>query len=340
MNILGIETSCDECAVAVVENGSRIRSSIVMTQVPLHEQYQGVVPELASRIHTEWIQGAVRRALEHAGIQVADIDAVAATSRPGLIGSLAVGLSFAKAFAWSRQLPFKGVNHMLAHLYAVQLVESVPYPFIGLLVSGGHSIICRADAFDSITVLGTTIDDAVGEAFDKVASYYGFGYPGGLVIDRLASRGDPDAFCFPMPSLHKGEHRYDVSYSGLKTAVIHHLESYRRAGAAATPENIAASFQRTAISILLSRLYRAVADTGINTIVVGGGVAANSFLRQELAKKKNLEVHFPPLTLCGDNGAMVAGIAYHYFSRGERDGWDLAPDSRVMEFKWRQKRTL
>lgn len=339
MKVLGIETSCDECAAAVVEDGTRILSNIVMTQVPLHERYQGVVPELASRIHTEWILGAVRRALESANVRAEDIDAVAATARPGLIGSLAVGLSFAKAFAWARALPFKGINHMLAHLYAVQLSETVPYPFIGLLVSGGHSIICRADAFDSITVLGTTIDDAVGEAFDKVASFYGFGYPGGLVIDRLAASGDPDAFRFPMPSLHKGAHRYDVSYSGLKTAVIHHLESYRRPGAAVTPENIAASFQRTAITILLSRLYRAVADTGITTIVAGGGVAANSFLRKELAKKKNLEVHFPPLSLCGDNGAMVAGLAYHYLARGETDSWDLAPDSRVMEFKWRQERT-
>jgi len=338
MKVLGIETSCDECAAAIVEDGTRILSSIVMTQVPLHERYQGVVPELASRIHTEWIMGAVRRALESAHLSAEDIDAVAATSKPGLIGSLAVGLSFAKAFAWARSIPFKGINHMLAHLYAVQLSEPVPYPFIGLLVSGGHSIICRADAFDSITVLGTTIDDAVGEAFDKVASFYGFGYPGGLVIDRLAADGDADAFRFPLPSLHKGSHRYDVSYSGLKTAVIHHLESYRRPGAPVTPENIAASFQRTAINILLSRLYRAVADTGITTIVAGGGVAANSFLRQELAKKKNLEVHFPPLFLCGDNGAMVAGLAYHYLVRGETDGWDLAPDSRVNEFKWRQER--
>lgn len=337
MRILGIETSCDECAVAVVEDGRRILSNVVMTQIPLHERYQGVVPEIASRAHIEWIMGAVKRALSDAGLDAGSIDGVAATARPGLIGSLAVGLSFAKALAWSRNLPFKGVNHMLAHLYAPQLVEPIEYPFLGLLVSGGHTIICRADDFDKITVLGTTIDDAAGEAFDKVAKYYGFGYPGGLVIDQLAEKGDERAFRFPLPSLHKGEHRYDVSYSGLKTAVIHHLPSYLQPGAAASPENIAASFRKTAIETLLSRLYRAVRDTGIRTVVAGGGVAANAYLRRELAKKDELRVYFPPLPLCGDNGAMVAGIAWHYFARGETDGWDIAPSSRVMDFKRRQE---
>lgn len=337
MRILGIETSCDECAVAVVEDGRHILSNIVMTQIPLHERYQGVVPEIASRAHIEWILGATRRALKEAQLDINDIDGVAATAKPGLIGSLAVGLSFAKALAWAKGLPFKGINHMLAHLYAPQLVETIEYPFLGLLVSGGHTILCRADDFDSIAVLGTTIDDAAGEAFDKVAKYYGFGYPGGLVIDQLAEQGDEQAFAFPLPSLHKGEHRYDVSYSGLKTAVIHHLESYRKPGATASPENIAASFRKAAIDILLSRLYRAVRDTGIRTIVAGGGVAANAYLRRELASKKDLHVFFPPLSLCGDNGAMVAGIAWHYFRRGEVDGWDLAPSSRVMDFKWRQE---
>lgn len=333
MRILGIETSCDECAAAIVEDGRRILSNVVMTQIPLHERYQGVVPEIASRAHIEWIMGIVRRALSDAGLEVKSVDGVAATAKPGLIGSLAVGLSFAKAFAWSRNLPFKGVNHMLAHLYAPQLVHPIEYPFLGLLVSGGHTIICRADDFDRITVLGTTIDDAAGEAFDKVAKHYGFGYPGGLVIDQLAERGDERAFRFPLPSLHKGEHRYDVSYSGLKTAVIHHLSSYQHPGAKATPENIAASFRKTAIDILLSRLYRAIDDTGIRTVVVGGGVAANAYLRRELEKQQELRVYFPPLSLCGDNAAMVAGIAWHYVARGDVDGWDIAPSSRDMDFK-------
>ncbi len=338
MRILGIESSCDECAAAVVEDGRRILSNVVMTQIPLHQRYQGVVPEVASRAHTEWIMGVAEKALSDAGFQPDDIDGVAATAKPGLIGSLVVGLSFAKAFAWARKLPFKGINHMLAHLYAPQLVERVDYPFIGLLVSGGHTIICRADDFDTIEVMGTTIDDAAGEAFDKVAKHYGFGYPGGLAIDQLAEKGDPRAFKFPLPSLHKGEHRYDVSYSGLKTAVIHHLSSYQRPGAAMTPENIAASFRKAAIDTLLSRLYRTVADTGITTVVAGGGVAANSYLRRELEARVDLRVLFPPLALCGDNAAMVAGLAWHYFQRGETDNWDIVPNSRVSDFKWRPQK--
>jgi len=337
MKILGIETSCDECAAAIVEDGRHILSNVIMTQIPLHERYQGVVPEVASRAHIEWITGVVKRALFEAGIEPYSIEGVAATAMPGLIGSLAVGLSFAKALAWSMKLPFKGVNHMLAHLYAPQLIEPIDYPFLGLLVSGGHTILCRAEDFNRIEVLGMTIDDAAGEAFDKVAKYYGFGYPGGAAIDNLAEKGDEKAFKFPMPSLHKGEHRYDVSYSGLKTAVIYHLSSYLRPGAEVTPENIAASFRKTAIDILLSRLYRAVQDTGINTVVVGGGVAANAYLRRKLEAKQDLQIYFPPISLCGDNGAMVAGIAWHYFQRGETDSWNLAPNSRFADFKWHQE---
>lgn len=333
MLVLGIESSCDECAAAVVEDGRRILSSIVATQIPLHEQYQGVVPEIASRAHTQWIEPVVRKALEKAGIEARDLGGIAATSQPGLIGSLAVGLSFAKAMAFSLGIPFKGINHMLAHLYAPQLVEAVEYPFIGLLVSGGHSIICRADDFDDISVMGTTIDDAVGEAFDKVATHYGFGYPGGKIIDEMAERGDPGAFRFTPPSLHKGDHRYDLSYSGLKTAVIHHLEEFKRPGAESSPENIAASFRKAAIDSLLAKLIRACDDTGIRRIVAGGGVAANLYLRRVLASRTDLETHFPPLALCGDNGAMVAGIGWHYFTRGEVDGMDLAPVSRVPIYK-------
>ncbi len=337
MKILGIETSCDECAAAIVEDGRHILSNVIMTQIPLHERYQGVVPEVASRAHIEWITGVVKRALFEAGIEPSSIEGVAATAMPGLIGSLAVGLSFAKALAWSMKLPFKGVNHMLAHLYAPQMIEPIDYPFLGLLVSGGHTILCHAEDFNRIEVLGRTIDDAAGEAFDKVAKYYGFGYPGGAAIDNLAEKGDEKAFKFPMPSLHKGEHRYDVSYSGLKTAVIYHLSSYLRPGAEVTPENIAASFRKTAIDILLSRLYRAVQDTGINTVVVGGGVAANAYLRRKLEAKQDLQVYFPPISLCGDNGAMVAGIAWHYFQRGETDSWNLAPNSRFADFKRHQE---
>ncbi|MDR1319523.1 MAG: tRNA (adenosine(37)-N6)-threonylcarbamoyltransferase complex transferase subunit TsaD [Treponema sp.] len=357
MKVLGIETSCDECAAAVVEDGRKVLSSVVATQIPFHAAYNGVVPEIASRKHTEWIYGVAKESLDKAGLGPGDIEGVAAAGRPGLLGSLLVGLTFAKAFAWSRGLPFIAVDHMLAHLYASRLeppggargTEPAPgaepggpsaeYPFLGLLVSGGHSIICRADNFDDITVLGTTIDDAVGEAFDKVSKHYGFGYPGGAVIDRMAQTGDSEAFRFPLPSLHKGEHRCDMSYSGLKTAVINQLEQFRGkhnpAGTEPRKEDIAASFQKTAVDILLRALFNAAEDTGLKTVVAGGGVAANSYLRARLAERKDLRCIFPPAELCGDNGAMIAGIGYQYLVRGETSPLSVNASARVNGFKRR-----
>ena len=342
MKILGIETSCDECAAAVVEDGEKVLSNVVATQIPFHAPYNGVVPEIASRKHTEWIYETARRALDEAGIGAKDVGAVAVTNRPGLLGSLIVGLSFAKAFAWARGVPLVAVDHMKAHLYASQLrkegAPAVPaeYPFLGLLVSGGHTIICRADGFDDITVLGATIDDAVGEAFDKVAKHYGLGYPGGAAIDRLARDGDSSAFRFPMPSLHKGDHRYDVSYSGLKNAAINQLETFRmRKDAQATSQDIAASFQKTAVDILLRALLNAADDTGLSTVVAGGGVAANSRLRETLAARPNLRAVFPPPEFCGDNGAMIAGIARHYLARGDTSPLSVTASARVEGFKKR-----
>jgi N6-L-threonylcarbamoyladenine synthase len=348
VKVLGIETSCDECAAAVVEDGRRVLSNVVATQIPVHAQYQGVVPEIASRKHTEWIYGVVKEALDQAGIGPAGVEGVAVTSRPGLLGSLLVGLCFAKAFAWARNVPFIAVDHMLAHLYASRLpagagegtgedaAPPVPYPFLGLLVSGGHSIICRVDGFDDITVMGTTVDDAVGEAFDKVAKHYGFGYPGGAAIDRLARPGDSGAFRFPLPKLRKGNgtdtHRYDLSYSGLKNAVINQSEQFR-VKENPRPEDIAASFQKTAVEILLRGLFNAVEDTGLKTVVAGGGVAANAYLRSRLGERKDLRCVFPPPELCGDNGAMVAGIGYHYLRRGETSPLGIQAASRVAAFK-------
>jgi len=343
MKILGIETSCDECAAAVVEDGKKVLSNIIATQIPFHKPFNGVVPEIASRKHTEWIYDVVKEALDKARLNPGDIDAVAVTNRPGLLGSLIVGLSFAKAFAWARNIPFIAADHMLAHLYASQLETDSPslyanqtltYPFLGLLVSGGHTIICRADAFDDITVLGATIDDAAGEAFDKVAKHYKFGYPGGLVIDKMAQNGDSGAFRFPMPSLHKGPHRCDVSYSGLKNAVINQLDLFRvKKGVETTPEDIAASFQKTAIEILLRALLNASQDSGLTNIAAGGGVAANSYLRSRLAEQKELHCVFPPPEFCGDNGAMIAGIAFHYLSRGDRSPLSITASARVEGFK-------
>ena len=352
MKVLGIESSCDECAASVVLDGEKILSNVIATQIPIHASYNGVVPEIASRKHTEWITGVVQEALDRASIKAADVDAVAAAAHPGLLGSLLVGLSFAKAFAWARGIPFVAVDHMLAHLYAPRLqcknskAQDFPaYPFLGLLVSGGHSFICRADNFDNITVLGATIDDAVGEAFDKVSKHYGFGYPGGAVIDKLAKSGNAEAFNFPMPSLHKGSHRYDLSYSGLKTAVINQLDKFRvlkaegRKPAAGTnlpdnsPADIAASFQKTAVAILLRSLFRAAEDTGLKTIIAGGGVAANSCLRSALEERRDLTCVFPPPELCGDNGAMIAGLAYQYLARGEQSSLRVSASARVKSFK-------
>ena len=333
MKVLGIETSCDETAAAVVQDGRHICSSIVATQIPFHEAYKGVVPEIASRKHTEWILPVVRSALHEAGETLQSIDGIAVTSRPGLMGSLLVGLTFAKSLAWACNKPFIAVNHMLGHLYAAHLEQDIPYPYLGLLVSGGHSIICKVSNFDSIEVLGTTIDDAPGEAFDKVAKFYNFGYPGGLIIDRLAKKGNPKAANFPMPVLHSKERKYDVSYSGLKTAVINQLDQFWNPAYEKTPENIAAAFQMRAVKILLRALLRAAEDTGLHTIVAGGGVAANSLLREKLAAEKQLTCIFPPLKYCTDNAAMIAGLGYQYLNRKEYSPLNCPANARVEGFK-------
>ncbi len=333
MKILGIESSCDECAAAVVEDGKRILSNVVATQIDFHREYNGVVPEIASRLHTEWITSVVRKALESSSINIGDIDGIAVTSRPGLVGSLLVGLSFAKGLSLAIGKPFTGVDHIMAHLYAPHLEYDIEYPYLGLLVSGGHTVISRVDGFDEITVLGTTIDDACGEAFDKVAKYYDLGYPGGVAIDNLSKEGNPDAFNFPDPSLHKGDHRYDVSYSGLKTAVINQLDRFWDGESEKSMANIAASFQKAAVMMLVKRLKRAVKDTGIRTVVAGGGVVANSLLRSELKKIEGAEVVFPSIRLCTDNGAMIAGLGYQYLVRGEVSGLTLNASARVRAFR-------
>jgi N6-L-threonylcarbamoyladenine synthase len=357
VRVLGIETSCDECAASVVEDGRRILSNVVLTQIPFHAGYSGVVPEIASRKHTEWILDVARRAIADAGLSPQDIDAAAATAHPGLSGSLLVGHTFAKGFAWAQNIPFVSCDHLLAHLYASNLTGKdlppsaidTPYPFLGLLVSGGHTVICRVDNFDRVIPLGTTLDDAAGEGFDKVARYYGLGYPGGKYIDELAQSGNAGAFKFPLPNLDKTGRKYDVSYSGLKTAAVNQLRlfcvknEYRDMLADGkikpcdmSPQmkaDIAASFQKTAVDILLRALLRAVEDTGINLVVTGGGVAANSHLRARLAAIPDLRCVFPPAALCGDNGAMVAGLAFRYLERGETSPFSSTISARVSLFK-------
>jgi len=333
VKILGIESSCDECSAAVVEDGRRVLSNVVLSQVDFHRPYYGVVPEIASRKHVEWIRAVVEDALANASVTGKEIEAVAVTFRPGLIGSLLVGLSYAKGLAWALGLPLVGVDHILAHLYAPQLEREIEYPFLGLLVSGGHTIIARVDRYDQIEVLGTTIDDAVGEAFDKVAKFYDLGFPGGVAIDKLSKSGNPRAYRFPRPSLHKGEAYYDVSYSGLKTAVIHQSEQFWDGKSERTLANLAASFQRAAVDILVDRTLAAASDQGLRRIVAGGGVAANSYLRERFAAETGVEVIFPPLKLCTDNAAMVAGFGYHALRDGKASDFSLNAEARVRMFK-------
>jgi N6-L-threonylcarbamoyladenine synthase len=330
LRVIGIETSCDECAVAIVEDGSKILSNVVATQIPHHTPYQGVVPEIASRLHTEWIVPVTQRALDEASLNLDQIDAIAVANRPGLLGSLLVGVSFAKGLAATLEKPLIGIDHIRAHLYASQIEHPLQYPYLGVLVSGGHTIICRVEDYDTLEVLGTTIDDAIGEAFDKVAKHYQMGYPGGVVIDRLAKTGDPHAFLFPGPKLKS---QLDLSYSGLKTAVINQAELFRSEGAEATPENIAASFQRTAINILMKRIKRALEETQLTRLAVGGGVAANSLLREEVQALKGVEVAFPSPKLCTDNGAMIAALAYRYLKDGVQSPLTLQTMARVKAFK-------
>lgn len=333
MKVLGIESSCDECSAAVVEDGRRVLSNIVLSQVDFHRPYYGVVPEIASRKHVEWIRAVVEDSLKDAAVTEKQIEAVAVTFRPGLIGSLLVGLSYAKGLAWALGLPLVGVDHILAHLYAPQLERDIEYPYLGLLVSGGHTIIARVERYDRIEVLGTTIDDAVGEAFDKVAKFYDLGFPGGVAIDRLSRSGNPRAFRFPRPSLHKGEAYYDVSYSGLKTAVIHQSEQFWDGKSERSLANLAASFQKAAVDILVDRTLAAAGDCGLKRIVAGGGVAANSYLRERFAAEPGVEVIFPSLKLCTDNAAMVAGFGYHALADGKASDFSLNAEARVRMFK-------
>ncbi|MCK5006955.1 MAG: tRNA (adenosine(37)-N6)-threonylcarbamoyltransferase complex transferase subunit TsaD [Spirochaetia bacterium] len=329
MIVLGVETSCDECAASVVENGTRILSEVVASQIEDHRPFYGVVPEIASRRHIETISRVVEQVLEEAKMKATEVDGLAVTYQPGLIGSLLVGLSFTKGLAFALEKPLVGVDHILAHLYAPHLETDISYPYIGLLVSGGHTVIARVEDFDTMRVLGTTIDDACGEAFDKVAKHYDMGFPGGAAIDRLSQNGSPQAFRFPWPSLHKGHHPFDLSYSGLKTAVVNQLDQFWNRDFEKSKENIAASFQGTAIDILVDRTVKAAGHTGLNRIVVGGGVAANSYLRKQLSGQPDLEVNFPSLRLCTDNAAMVAGLGYHMLRKGQRSELSLNACARV-----------
>lgn len=312
MHILGIESSCDETAAAVVRDGRRILSSVVASQVDVHHLYGGVVPELASRKHIEAIVPVVEQAIAESGIGATEIGAVAATQGPGLVGALLVGFSFAKAYAYAKKIPFIGIDHLEGHLASVLLSDTpAPFPFVALLASGGHTAIYHVEAEGRYELLGQTRDDAAGEAYDKVAKMLGLGYPGGMVIDQLARKADSKGVAFPRPYLDK--EKFDFSFSGIKTAVHRHIQSRQ---AAMTPDHqavIAAGFQAAVVDVLTHKLLHAARVKQCRNVAVVGGVAANQGLRERLLREvanRKMALHIPPIALCGDNAAMIAAAAY------------------------------
>lgn len=329
MKILGIESSCDETAASVVEDGRKVLSSVIASQAEMHSKYGGVVPELASRKHIESIVAVTEEALREAGVNKDEIDAVAATQGPGLVGALLTGFSFARAFAWARRIPFIGVDHLEGHMLSVFLSENTPlFPYVVLLASGGHTSLYTVKSHTEFEPLGHTRDDAAGEAYDKVSKMLGLGYPGGAVIDRLASTGDPGKIKFPKPYLDKES--FDFSFSGLKSAVARYIQENRETYMERIPD-IAASFQESVTEVMTYKLIKAAKEKGCAHIAIAGGVAANRGLRQKATKeaeKKGLTLHIPDISLCGDNAAMIAVSGYHRYGRGMTCAMDADVYSR------------
>jgi N6-L-threonylcarbamoyladenine synthase len=309
--ILGIETSCDETAAAVVVRAQEVRSSVVASQIDQHARYGGVVPEIASRAHVEMLTPVIAQALVESGFADDEIDAVAATSGPGLVGSLLVGVSAAKALALVWDVPFVAVNHLEGHLYAAFLEEpDLDLPLVVLLVSGGHTMLVHMEDHGRYRLLGSTIDDAAGEAFDKVARYLGLGYPGGPLIDKLATQGDPQAIAFPRGMIDRDdERRHDFSFSGLKTAVVNHVRKHPDVATA----DVAASFQEAVVDVLVTKARRAAQEVGAKGLCLGGGVAANSALRDRFAQacaEDGIRAFVPSRAMCTDNAAMIAAAGW------------------------------
>jgi N6-L-threonylcarbamoyladenine synthase len=329
MLILGIETSCDDTSAAVVEDGKKIRSNIIASQDALHLRFGGVVPEIACRAHLESIITVIDSALTDAGVHLKDLDAVASTNTPGLIGALLIGLTAAKSLAWTLDVPLIAVNHLHGHIYASSLEhDNIQYPVLSLVVSGGHTSLFLTQDVTHHTLLGSTIDDAAGEAFDKVAKLLELGYPGGPIIDNAAKDGNPAAVPFPRAYIDKDS--LDFSFSGLKTAVLYHcygkdMKTHHRFGEQEIAD-LAASFQEAVIDVLVDKTLLALEKNRARGILIGGGVAANSRLRhklQEAADTRDVPLYYPSPRLCTDNAAMVAGLAYHKYQQKDFASLDI-----------------
>lgn len=320
---LGIETSCDETSAAVVKDGRRVLSNAIFSQIKWHEKFGGVVPEIASRKHLEAICHVAQKALDDAGVRFGDIDLVAPTCGPGLVGALLVGVSYAKGLAYALKKPLVGVNHIEGHIFANFLESGLEPPFLCLVVSGGHSHIVYVKDYGDYEVMGRTVDDAAGEAFDKTARALGLGYPGGPLIDRAARCGDENAISFPVAHV-KGE-GLSFSFSGIKSAVLNYLNHMRQKDLPVVVEDVAASFQKAVVEALVENTLEAARMKNAGTIALAGGVAANSKLRQELRARagNDFKVHCPPMILCTDNAAMIGCAGYYRYKAGVQSHMDL-----------------
>lgn len=329
--VLGIETSCDETSAAVVKGGRQILSNVIVSQGELHGEYGGIVPEVAARAHVEALSPAIGEALLQADATFWDLDAVAATLGPGLVGSLLVGVAEAKSIAAVLEVPFLGVNHLEAHLYSALLVDpEATFPAVALIISGGHTLLVHALGHGTYELLGGTLDDAAGEAFDKVARFLGLDYPGGPEIDRLSLLGNPEGIAFPRAMMH--EPGFDVSYSGLKTAVINYVRKAEASGEAVSIEDVAASFQQAVVDVQVAKTMAAVEHAEVPRVFLVGGVAANSGLRAGMAaacEKANVKLTVPPMELCTDNAAMIAACGTAMLRRGSYSSLDVAPDPNL-----------